>query len=182
MKSATLRKMTELDLGMVRHWRNREDVRKFMYTRHEISADEHLNWWNTISKRDDNVQLIFEYKGEPCGAVSFSDLNEKNQSASWAFYLGDNAKRGIGSLVEFKALEYAFGKLHLHKLKCEVLEFNQSVIKMHKKYGFNEEGCFIDEHLYGSEFLNIYRLAVFDVGWHDIKETIKTKLDRVWKE
>jgi UDP-4-amino-4,6-dideoxy-N-acetyl-beta-L-altrosamine N-acetyltransferase len=182
MMDAILRKMREADLVMVRDWRNREDVRKFMYTQHEISMKEHQNWWNNMSKRTDNVQLIFEYKGQACAVVSFSELSQNNKNASWAFYLGDSAKRGIGSLVEFEALEYAFNILNLHKLKCEVLALNDTVIKMHKKYGFKEEGYFIDEYLYDFDFIDIYRLATFNADWQKTKKIISTKLDRIWNK
>jgi UDP-4-amino-4,6-dideoxy-N-acetyl-beta-L-altrosamine N-acetyltransferase len=182
MNDTVLRKMTEADLEIVLHWRNRENVRKYMYTRHEISIEEHLSWWNRVSKRDDTIQLIFEYKDIPCAVVSFSNLSNRNKSASWAFYLGDNAKRGVGSLVEFNALEYAFNNLNLHKLKCEVLAVNHAVIKMHKKYGFKEEGCLIDEHFYDSKFIDIYCLAIFSADWLEIKKNIKPKLNRIWKK
>jgi len=34
------------DRETVRAWRNAPDVRAAMYTRHEISADEHESWWD----------------------------------------------------------------------------------------------------------------------------------------
>ena len=170
MIGSVFREMTGADLEMVRNWRNEENVRKFMYTQHEISIEEHQNWWNNISKNPSNIQLIFEYKGIASAVVSFTKVNRKNKSATWAFYLSKDAKKGIGSLVEFEALEYVFNYLGLYKLKCEVLGINKAVIKMHKKYGFKEEGLFINEYFNGSNFISIYRLAIFNTEWQEVKK------------
>jgi len=183
MNNSILKEMTEADLEMVRKWRNNENVRRFMYTQHEISRDEHLEWWNKITLIDsDFIPLIFEYNNKPCAFVSFSNINKKNKSASWAFYLSEDAKKGISSIVEFKALEYAFRTIFLYKLKCEVIDVNLSVIKMHKKYGFKEEGCFIDDFFNGSSYSTVHHLALFCNEWDFQKEAIQLKLDRVWNK
>jgi UDP-4-amino-4,6-dideoxy-N-acetyl-beta-L-altrosamine N-acetyltransferase len=180
MRSASLRAITSSDLDMIRSWRNREDVRKFMYTRHEISKNEHQQWWDKVSQLSDSKYLLFEYNGVPNAVVSFSEINTKSENATWAFYLGNNAKRGLGSLVEYEAIQYAFESLGLHKLKCEVLEINPSVIKLHKKFGFKEEGVFREEHFYDSNYINVIRLAILDNDWQEIKESLEHKLKKVW--
>ena len=42
--------------------------------------------------------------------------------------------------MEFLMLDLAFITLGLHKLYCEVLEFNRPVITLHHKFGFEIEG------------------------------------------
>lgn len=180
MSYASLRKLVFADLDMIRAWRNQEHVRKVMYTRHEISKKEHKKWWDKISESSDSSYLIFEYRGVPSAVVGFSEIDTKSRLATWAFYMGNNAKRGLGSLVEYEALRYAFEDLGLHKLKCEVLEINPTVIKLHKKFGFKEEGFFREEHFYDSVYISVVRLAIIDYEWRDIRAFLGSKLKKVW--
>ena len=48
--------------------------------------------------------------------------------------------KGLGSVVEFWMLDYAFDVAGLEKLNCEVLAMNSAVVKMHQKFGFEVEG------------------------------------------
>lgn len=179
--SYLLRKMATSDLDMIRSWRNNPDVRRFMYTRHEISKDEHTLWWQRVSELNNFVSLIFEYNNVSMGYVSFSNINILDKKCDWAFYLSKDAIRGIGSLVEFLALEYAFEKILINKLKCEVFSFNQSVIKMHHKFGFSEEGVLRREHFYDGEFFDICLLASFREDWLANKETYKKRISKIWQ-
>lgn len=172
--------MTEQFLPLIREWRNRDEVRKFMYTRHLISENEHLEWWKRVNGSTDTIPLIFEYESVPMAFVSFSGIDSQNKNASWAFYLGPMAKRGIGSLVELLAIQYAFQKLRLHKLKCEVLAINQSVIKLHKKFGFSEEGLFKEEHFYETEFVDVVRLGLLSNDWAHLSNRMEEKMTKLW--
>ncbi|WP_157760461.1 UDP-2,4-diacetamido-2,4,6-trideoxy-beta-L-altropyranose hydrolase [Thiomicrorhabdus arctica] len=181
MNKVNFRKMNDSDLDTVREWREREEVKKFMYTRHAITKDEHQCWWESIRDRCDILQMIVELDSIPIGVVSFSQIDLINSNAVWAFYLGPNSPRGIGSLIEFYAIKYAFEVLNLHKLKCEVLGINQSVIKLHKKFGFIEEGIFREEHLYDNVFIDVYRLGLLQNDWLSISETLENRMLKIWK-
>jgi len=165
MKNIKLIPLTREYLELVFEWRNRPDVRKNMYTSHEITMEEHLTWFESISKDITKRYFIFELENEPCGVIGFVDINIESKSSSWAFYSGSTSIRGIGSQMEIAALEYAFNELELEKLYCEVLEFNDSVIKFHKKHGFLQEGIFKKHHFSEGEFWDVHRLAIFKSDW-----------------
>lgn len=40
-----IRPMVYADLERVLAWRNHPDVRRYMYTQHEITLDEHQRWY-----------------------------------------------------------------------------------------------------------------------------------------
>ena len=67
--------------------------------------------------------------------------------------------------MEFLMLDLAFITLGLHKLYCEVLEFNRSVITLHHKFGFETEGVFKDQLFTNGEFINVHRLAILKAQW-----------------
>jgi len=125
----------------IRLLRNQEDVRKFMYTSHEISEAEHNNWLGSLDGNPKQEVFVVMLEDEPVGVVSLNAINETNKTADWAFYIdGQFQGKGLGSLIEFKLLDYAFNNVGLEKLNCEVLESNPLVIKMHQKFGFSIEG------------------------------------------
>ncbi|PDT81736.1 UDP-4-amino-4,6-dideoxy-N-acetyl-beta-L-altrosamine N-acetyltransferase [Sinorhizobium sp. BJ1] len=162
-----LRPATDDDLTIMRTWRNTPSVREKMYTWHEISEDEHHQWWERTKSTNVHRYFIYEFRNTPVGVVSFNNIDERNQNASWAFYASPDAERGTGSRMEILALDYAFFDLRLHKLSCEVLEFNTSVIKLHKKFGFVEEGILRQQYQRDGKFYDIHRLGVLATEWVD---------------
>ncbi|RPA50719.1 UDP-4-amino-4,6-dideoxy-N-acetyl-beta-L-altrosamine N-acetyltransferase [Shewanella vesiculosa] len=164
-------------LDLVLEWRNMPEVRKNMYTSHVISKKEHYEWFERIKCDATKAYFIFELDGKPSGLIGFVDINHNNHSATWAFYSGNTATRGVGSLMEVTALNYAFDNLELHKLSCEVLEFNHSVIKFHKKFGFQIEGIFKKHHFADEQYWDVYRLAIFKTDWQRCRlELYKKKM------
>jgi UDP-4-amino-4,6-dideoxy-N-acetyl-beta-L-altrosamine N-acetyltransferase len=163
-------------LGLVLEWRNKPEIRKNMYTTHEITKEEHKSWFNGLCNDLTRRYFVFELDGNPCGVIGFVDINKGSKSASWAFYSGDTSVRGIGSMMEIAALDYAFNTLELNKLFCEVLEFNESVIKFHKKHGFQVEGVFRKQHSYENKLWDIYRLAIFKDDWIRCSDEIKNRV------
>lgn len=172
MKKNNLRRLMKSDLDFVLEWRNRVDVRKNMYTSHLISKEEHLSWFKAIDNDKTKRYFIFEVDDAPCGVIGFVDIDLISKSSSWAFYSGDTSVRGIGSLMEIRALDFAFNEMKLEKLYCEVMEFNSSVIKFHKKHGFKQEGIFKQHHFSEGKFWDVHRLAIFKSDWEKCREEI----------
>jgi UDP-4-amino-4,6-dideoxy-N-acetyl-beta-L-altrosamine N-acetyltransferase len=54
-----LRAMNDNDLKMVLNWRNQPEVRQRMFTRHEISMEEHQAWWNKTKNDVTKCWLIY---------------------------------------------------------------------------------------------------------------------------
>lgn len=176
MNNINLIPLTKEYLDIVFRWRNLIDVRKNMYTDHEITQEEHLAWFERMNQDSSKQYFIFELDNEPCGVIGFVDINIISKSSSWAFYSGDTAVRGIGSLMEVAALDYAFNELKLEKLYCEVLEFNDSVIKFHKKHGFEQEGIFKKHHFSKGRYWDVHRLAIFKSDWGKCREDIVNRV------
>lgn len=143
MKNVILREIGRCTLDQkkkVREIRNLESVRRSMYTDHLIGLDEHLTWTDRIAK--DNKQIVFVVllDGIVSGVVSINNLDRLHKKSDWAFYLDETARGGLGAALEFFIINFAFYRLRLEKINCEVLEINPTVVKMHLKFGFVEEG------------------------------------------
>jgi UDP-4-amino-4,6-dideoxy-N-acetyl-beta-L-altrosamine N-acetyltransferase len=175
----TLRTIRDDELELMLSWRNAPSVRANMYTRHEISIDEHRAWWERTRQRDDQRYFMYENAGKPWGIVGFNAIDPANQHAFWAFYAAPDAPRGTGTFMEFLALDHAFEALKLHKLSCEVLAFNAGVIKLHQKFGFTVEGIFRAQHKMDDQFVDIYRLAMLASEWDVKRPELQAKLEKL---
>ena len=158
-------------------WRNYIDIRKHMYTDSIISEQEHLTWINSlITNKSKKVYIAYKNK-EAIGAVSISNIDKLHKKANWAFFLNPkflNAK-GLGALMEYHFLNFVFNNFDIEKLNCEVLETNPSVIKLHKKFGFIEEGIRRKNIIKDNKRINVYLLGILKEEW-DQKESKFTKI------
>jgi UDP-4-amino-4,6-dideoxy-N-acetyl-beta-L-altrosamine N-acetyltransferase len=162
--------MTESDLEQVLLWRNHSKVRRFMYSTHNITREEHHNWFAGASENHAISLMIFEYNGNACGFVNIT-LTRCREVADWGFYLSPDARRGTGMLLGREALGYAFNELGLHKICGQALGFNERSIAFHKALGFTEEGRLRDQHFDGAFYHDALCYGLLDSEWQSqIKE------------
>ncbi|MDH5299849.1 MAG: UDP-4-amino-4,6-dideoxy-N-acetyl-beta-L-altrosamine N-acetyltransferase [Gammaproteobacteria bacterium] len=181
-KRCSMRRMENSDLDYVLVWRNSPETRKNMYTSHEITAEEHLAWFDRVQSDSSKQYFIFEIEGVPVGVIAYVDINLSSKCCSWAFYSGNTAVRGVGSLMEYYAINYAFNELGMGKLYCEVLSYNESVIRFHRKHGFSVEGIFRKQHQFEGELFDVYRLALFKIEWVKyIRPQIDSKMNNSYR-
>tara|TARA_R110001583_G_scaffold169781_2_gene322996 strand:- start:12464 stop:13009 length:546 start_codon:yes stop_codon:yes gene_type:complete len=178
-KAFDLLPLDESNLAMVLAWRNAPSVRKNMYTSHEISLSEHKLWFKKLVDDKSRLYFVASVNDVPCGVIGFTEINLVKGIASWAFYTDPLALRGSGTLMEFYAIDYAFNNLNLHKLKCEVLGFNKSVIKLHTKFGFIIEGDHRDAYFNDGRYHNIVHLGLLSTEWTDQRVIMMDKLRMV---
>ncbi len=159
-----VRKMTEQDLDQVLQWRNHIDVRRFMFNQEEITFKEHRSWFKRISLDSHRHLLIFEIDGVPSGSISFN-RHDTASVADWGFYMAPEAKKGLGRQLGFAALDYAFGKLGLHKVCGKALAFNERSIQFHLGLGFRQEAVLREQHFDGQNFHNVVCFGLLEHEW-----------------
>lgn len=147
---ACVRKMRPGDLEQVLAWRNHPDVRRYMYTRHEISPEEHQRWFEHAAADPARHLLVFEMSGIACGVIHFHQYKSA-AIADWGFYLAPDAQKGVGGMLGKAALHYAFDDMRWHKVCGEALAFNERSLRFHRRLGFLQEGvrrqqCFDGQH------------------------------------
>ena len=172
-----LRTMEEADLEKVLEWRNSERIRANMYTDHIITMDEHRAWFERIKQDQSVIYKIFEFRDHPVGVVCFTNIDKRNNKCYWGFYLGaTDVPRGSGAVMEFLAIEHAFEEMNIRKLCCEIFAFNSNVIKLHKKFGFIEDGHFAKHVLKNDEYKDVISMALFNERWSENKAKMKKLL------
>ncbi len=159
-----LRSMTKDDLEQVLGWRNHAEVRRYMYSQHEIGLAEHSRWFERASQDPDRHLLVFEIDGEPLGFVNF-DQTAGGGVAQWGFYAAPEAPRGTGRQLGVAALGYAFSSLRLHKLCGQALIYNERSIKFHLGLGFKQEGVLREQHFDGQNYHDVVCFGLLAAEW-----------------
>ena len=172
-------KCTDEQKKSVRKVRNQESVRKSMYTEHEIPLNEHLAWVERL--QSDNRQIVFVVLVDEVvsGVVSVNAIDRLNLKSDWAFYLDANVRGGLGAALEFGLINFVFQKVGLEKLNCEVIETNEAVVKLHKKFGFVEEGYRRENIIKNENRMGVFFLGLTWSDWEREKETVKNRYEKV---
>lgn len=159
-----VRLMTNDDLHRVLGWRNHPDIRRYMYTQHEIAMEEHQRWFERAAQDQSKHLLIFEVGATPFGFIHFSQLSN-GVIADWGFYVAPDAPKGYGRRLGRAALDYAFGELHLHKICGQALAFNERSIRFHRSLGFQQEGRLREQHFDGQQYHDVFCFGLLQPEW-----------------
>lgn len=156
--------MVHSDLARVLAWRNNPCVRRYMYTQHEITLDEHRRWFERSLSDPKKHLLIFEFDHQPQGCVSFNEIGNGG-IADWGFYAAPTSPQGSGRKLGFAALSHAFIQLKFHKICGQALAYNQRSILLHQSLGFQQEGVLRDQHFDGETYHNVICFGLLPEGW-----------------
>lgn len=169
-------KIREEHLDQIRLWRTSEDVAKYLYTDPKITSETQKEWYHRIVPDVSRMDWVVDVDGTKMGVVCLYAIEPQNRRCFWAYYLGERAGRGqgIGRAIELNILSYVFEGLDLHKLCCEVFEWNDVVVKIHQKYGSKTEGVFREHILKRGEYHNVVRMGILRPEW---EQNVKDKLE-----
>lgn len=156
----------------VRDVRNQLGVREAMYTEHEISLDEHLGWMRRVESDKKQIVFIVFVDEVVSGVVSVNAIDRLHKKSDWAFYLDESARGGLGAALEFSLINFVFEVLDIEKLNCEVIEKNEAVVKLHKKFGFIEEGFRRENIIKNGVRIGVFFLGLTKSDWKDCKSDV----------
>lgn len=173
--SLRLRKIKEQDLPMIIKWRTLPDVTKYMYTDPILNLDKQKEWFSKINIDKSSKYWIIEIDEVSIGLLSITEIDIVNKKCTWAYYIADISfrGRGIATLLECNIYDYVFNKLKLNKLCCEVFEFNDKVISIHKKFGTEVEGILKEHIIKNNEKFNVVVMGILNKKWNEIKGQYK---------
>lgn len=142
------------DLELVLNWRNHEDVRRYMYSQHEIGLIEHTAWYERAVRDTSRHLLVFEVDGVAMGFINLHQIAPAGV-ADWGFYVAPDAPKGTGRKLGQAALQYAFDDVGLHKLCGQALAYNERSINFHRNLGFVQEGVLREQHFDGQHYHDV---------------------------
>jgi UDP-4-amino-4,6-dideoxy-N-acetyl-beta-L-altrosamine N-acetyltransferase len=165
-------KLLEEHLEIVRKWRMSPEVSKYMYTDPVITPEQQRNWYEKLKKDPIRRYWIIRVDADFVGVINFYNIDLINKRCSWAYYLGETSVRGkgVGKQIELNVLSHVFDDLRLNKLCCEVLAFNDLVVKIHQKYGAKIEGK-LKKHIYkNGVFHDVIVMGNLKEEWDEMEE------------
>lgn len=186
IKKIKLINITEVSVEVqekVRCIRNEEQVRKWMYTDHIISKEEHRNW--LVKLKNDEANIVFvvmTQKNEILGVVSINALDYLHNRADWAYYLTKDARSGTGAVLEFFFIDHIFNSFGLSKLNCEVIEHNDAVVSLHEKFGFKKEGFREANVFKNNERLGVHYLGLTKEKWNYLRVDLREKYSKLFSQ
>lgn len=138
----TIRPLAAEDRERVFEWRNRPDVREWMYTDREITEPEHHEWFASVLRDPTRRYWAFEWESAPVGVVHLADISVDQARCEWGIYVAEAAGRGTGTALgaAFLSLDAAFSELRLARVSCEALSTNERAIALYERVGFRREG------------------------------------------
>lgn len=160
-----VRPMCEEDLERVLSWRNHPEVRRYMYTQHEISLDEHVRWFAQASQNPKRHLLVFEIDAKPLGFINIHQI-ASGGIGDWGFYVAPDAPKGTGQALGQAVMRYAFEVAGLHKLCGQALVFNERSIRFHVKLGFQREGVLRQQYFDGQQYHDVVCFGLLANEWH----------------
>lgn len=160
-------------------WRNDPEIRRWMYTDHWISHEEHAAWFDFALVDPSRRYWVVESDGQPVGLANLYTLDPKNRRASWAYYLGepDARGKGVGAMVEYAVIEAAFDAHGLNKLWCEVLADNRGVLRLHESFGFQREAVFRQHLMKDGDWTDVVGLGLLRADWDAARARCRARLE-----
>lgn len=160
--------------------RNSTFVNSGMYTDHKISLNEHLNWLKNLAYKSNHCVFVVLKDLEVFGVVSLNNINNKEKKTDWALYIKKTNIIGLGPALEYALINYIFEINKFKKLNCEVLETNEKVLRLHKKFYFEEikKNNFIKKK---DKNIKIVYLSLNSFTWSKKKKLIYEKYVRIFK-
>lgn len=120
----------------LRSYRNHPQVKKYLYTKHYISKQEHKKFIQKLKKTNKKSYFCVSYGSQILGSVNFEI---KNKIIEFGFYSNPFCSiSGLGRVLENFAIFYGFYIKKCEILYLEAFKENQQVINLHKKFGFKE--------------------------------------------
>lgn len=164
-KQCVIRPVRVDDLPLLLTWRNHPSVRQFMLTQHEITEQEHANWFARASQDAARHLLLVEDDLTAIGYVQFTPTGSPNV-CDWGFYTAPLAPPGSGRQLGQAALHHAFDVLGMHKVCGQALATNAASIGFHQRLGFKQEGVLRDQHLMGDTYHSLICFGLLATEWH----------------
>lgn len=115
------------------------------------------------------TQMIFAIKKNDSliGELKLRNIRWFNRKAELSIILKkDEQKKGIGTEIVEKIIEYAFVKMNFHRLEAEVIETNITSIKLIEKFGFRKEGVLREAKYQNGKFIDIYRYGLLKTEYN----------------
>ena len=153
-------------------WRNNEEINIFDQPGFNgpIAYEIVEEWCEKVINQKDGYTFFLkdEVAGVYIGICALMHIDYKNSNSELSIVIGNREywRKGVGTEVMNKLIDWGFNSLNLHKLYLHVFSSNTRAIGLYEKLGFKEEGRFREELYRNGGYQDVIRYGL-------LKEDIK---------
>jgi len=152
-----LRPVFKKDLEQIMCWLKDPEVNKFLSSDFsDLDLKKEKNWFLTMKTSiNDFIFAIEDFQNKKyIGDIGFHRINWDEKTCEFGICIGDKNywDKGYGTDVVWAAIDFAFKKLNLLKIKLFVYEYNVRAIRAYEKCGFKKKEILIKDHLYENTY------------------------------
>ena len=170
--SLRCRRCQEKDLEMLREWRMRPEITKYMNTEPQLTIEDQKRWFAKISKEEDSFYWILEVDDIPVGLVSLVKWDKTNKIIHTGIYIAVKEKRSMSLLIDLTVNlnVFAFEKLKVNKVAKEFLDINQDYIHFYERFGFKKEGVLRAAIYKNGKYHDLHLLGMLKDEWESLPD------------
>jgi UDP-4-amino-4,6-dideoxy-N-acetyl-beta-L-altrosamine N-acetyltransferase len=157
--------LQETHLEMVMRWRIKPEVTQFMLTDVEHDLNKQLQWFLKISEDATTRYWLIEYKDIPIGIINLAGIDLSNRRCSVGYYIGEQEYRSLGAMITPYLYNYIFKDMNFHKIFGEVVDGNESALKMNLFHGFRKVGTYKDHIFKNGRFYDVMLIELLSDNW-----------------
>ncbi len=134
--------LNEKQIRLVLSWRNNPVIKKWMFTKDDISFEAHLDFIESLKTNNQKDYFLVKQKDEYLGVI---DLN-----GSFLGIYANPDKKKVGDILLNEIIKFAFETKKIKCLKAEVYKINSSATKLYNRFGFktkNDDGTMLTMEL-----------------------------------
>ena len=121
---------------MVLEWRNRDEIRKWMFNQDPIEEAEHLKFIDSLEQDDRNFYRLVFQNASPVAVIYLNDCDYLTKMARIGIY---STKRGAGSAALSCLKHLWFRIMGMEELVAEYKEGNEKARNLYSAAGFSNE-------------------------------------------
>ncbi len=148
-------------------WINDKEDVLFNAPYRAIPMKEHLNWFRSITKKRKDLIIYGIYlkdSNKLIGTCQLHSISPLHNNAELQIRIGDKKERnkGYGTEVVKLLIDFAFDKLHLHRIHLHVFSTNSRAIRTYEKNGFIKEGLLREAALINNQYIDIMLMGILN--------------------
>lgn len=171
---ARCRKIKKEDLEMIRIWRMRPDITKYLNSDPVLTMEDQIKWYKKICESDKEFYWLLEVDDTAAGVVSLVNMDETAKSIHTGVYIAEKSKRSLRLIIDLQwnLYDYAFDCLGMHKVCEEVFTDNKAVLKILDLCGSKVEGQLRDHVYKNGCYYDITVRGILREEWMEKKKNV----------
>lgn len=132
----------------LRAQRNRPALMKYFRQSRPIAKNEQRQWWKHLNKENVRLFIVVAKDGRRVGYVGLNPIDWRHKYAEFGIFMIPEAQgAGYGKRAIRFLLSYGFGKLGLHKIYSDVIDYpDENRFEIYRRIGFKKEGVYREHY------------------------------------